>query len=198
MFVRGDVHWPDTIRTWQPCATGGAARYCNNSMTFGLTIRKPTAEDGVAAHRLIADCPPLDANSLYCNLLQCTHFADSCAVAEVEGAFIGFLSGYRLPHASDILFVWQVAVGDAARGTGVAGQMLQHILRRPENVGVGYIHTTITRANASSWAFFRKFAKSLDAQYAEEKYFDQDVHLAGGHASEFLLKIGPFEPVAAV
>ncbi len=167
-------------------------------MTIGPTIRKPDAEDGVAVHRLIAACPPLDTNSLYCNLLQCTHFADSCAVAESEGAVVGFLSGYRLPHAPDTLFVWQVAVGETARGTGVAGQMLMHILRRPENAGVRCVHTTITRTNASSWAFFRKFAKNLDAQCAEEKYFDQDMHLAGGHASEFLLKIGPFEPVAAV
>ena len=165
-------------------------------MTFRLTIRKPAAEDGVAVHRLIAACPPLDTNSLYCNLLQCTHFADSCAVAESEGAVVGFLSGYRLPHAPDILFVWQVAVGETARGTGVAGQMLQHILRRPENAEVRYIHTTITRANASSWAFFRKFAKTLDSQCAEELCFGQNVHLAGEHASEFLLRIGPFDLAA--
>lgn len=193
----GNVHWPDTIRTWQPCLARDVARYSNNSMTLGLTIRKPAAEDGVAVHRLIAACPPLDTNSLYCNLLQCTHFSDSCAVGELSGEIIGFLSGYMPPDLPDVLFVWQVAVGESARGTGVAGQMLLNILQRPENAGVRYVHTTITEANASSWAFFRKFAKGLDAQCAEELCFDGKAHLAGEHPSEFLLRIGPFDLAAA-
>ena len=166
-------------------------------MTLGLTIRKPVADDGIAVHRLIAACPPLDTNSLYCNLLQCTHFSDSCAVAENGGELVGSLSGYRLPNSPDVLFVWQVAVSEAARGAGVAGQMLRNILRRPENAEVRYVHTTVTETNDSSRAFFRKFANGLGAQWAEEKYFDQDMHLAGEHPSEFLLRIGPFDLAAA-
>src|SRR3546814_3090873 len=39
-------------------------------------LRMPRTEDGPAISRLVGDCPPLDVNSAYCNLLQCTHFAD--------------------------------------------------------------------------------------------------------------------------
>src|SRR5690606_27480359 len=45
-------------------------------------LRRPIAADGPAITRLIAACPPLDSNAAYCNLLQCTHFADFCIVAE--------------------------------------------------------------------------------------------------------------------
>ena len=35
-------------------------------------LRPPTAEDASRVARLIASSPPLDVNSVYCNLLQCT------------------------------------------------------------------------------------------------------------------------------
>src|SRR3546814_14681168 len=41
-----------------------------------FSFRNPVAEDAQAIHDLIAACPPLDTNSLYCNLLQCTQFAE--------------------------------------------------------------------------------------------------------------------------
>ena len=39
----------------------------------------------MAIWELISACPPLDTNSAYANLLQCTHFADTCVIAEREG-----------------------------------------------------------------------------------------------------------------
>src|SRR3546814_7090005 len=50
-----------------------------------FSFRNPVAEDAQAIHDLIAACPPLDTNSLYCNLLQCTHFAETCVLAERDG-----------------------------------------------------------------------------------------------------------------
>ena len=38
-----------------------------------------------AVTALIAACPPLDRNSRYFNLIQCTHFADNCIIAERGG-----------------------------------------------------------------------------------------------------------------
>src|SRR3546814_14667808 len=45
-------------------------------------LRTPLTEDGPSISRLVGDCPPLDVNSAYCNLLQCTHFVDTTVVAE--------------------------------------------------------------------------------------------------------------------
>src|SRR3546814_13244218 len=65
-------------------------------------FRMPKAEDGAAISKLIAACPPLDRNSAYCNLLQCSHFADTCIVAERDGYIAGWISGYRPPSEPEI------------------------------------------------------------------------------------------------
>ena len=83
-----------------------------------LHLRQPTATDGANLFELVAQCPPLDGNSMYCNLLQCSHFADTSVAAETDGELVGFISAYRVPERRDTLFVWQVAVGASARGRG--------------------------------------------------------------------------------
>ena len=156
-----------------------------------MAFRIPRAEDGPAVSALIAGCPPLDTNSAYCNLLQCTHFADTSVVAERDGALVGWVSGYRLPTAPEQLFVWQVAVHESARGTGLGGRMLDHLIARPSAHHVGEILTTITDANAASWALFTSFARRHGAHLARRPMFDRDAHFAGAHETEHLVSIGP-------
>jgi len=161
------------------------------SVTSEITLRKPLADDGPRVNALIAACPPLDTNSAYCNLLQCSHFADTCIVAEVDGDVLGWISGYRLPQDPSRFFVWQVAVSDAARGQGLAGRMLDGLMNRPEADGVTHVITTVTRDNGSSWAMFRRWAERHSAPLAESEHFERDRHFGGKHASEWLVEIGP-------
>ena len=74
------------------------------------------AQDCGAIAALIACCPPLDPNSIYCNLLQATHFAPICIKAERRGPLDGWISGYRLPEDPEAMFVRQVAMHERARG----------------------------------------------------------------------------------
>ena len=60
-------------------------------------LRKPLAEDGAAIWTLVQACQPLDENSMYCNLIQCDHFRDTCVVAELDGKTVGWVSAYVLP-----------------------------------------------------------------------------------------------------
>ena len=113
-------------------------------------VRKPRSTDGAAVHDLVAACPPLDPNSLYCNLLQCTHFAATSALGEIEGDVVAFVSGYRPPEHADSLFVWQVAVHEDARGQGLGKRLMLDILGRPENRDVRFLRTTITPGNEIS------------------------------------------------
>ena len=71
-------------------------------------IRAPRREDGAGVWDLVQDTAGLDDNSMYCNLLQCTHFAATCALAEIDGEVVGWMSGYIPPESPDVLFVWQV------------------------------------------------------------------------------------------
>jgi len=158
----------------------------------GITLRTPVKEDGAALNTLVRINPPLDMNSVYCNVLQCTHFSDTCIVAEREGALIGFVSGYIKPAEPHIYFLWQVAVSREGRGHGLATRMIQAILARPVCSGVRELNTTITRSNQTSRALFARLAEKEKADITEEEeYFSRKV--LAGHAAESLFRIGPLK-----
>lgn len=157
----------------------------------GIVLRQPTVTDGVAVWDLIAACPPLDQNSVYCNLLQCTDFADTCIVAERAGEIIGWISGYLPPNEPQTLFIWQVAVHEKGRGCGLAGRMLNGLLERQACADVDTMKTTITPDNEGSFALFRSFAKKANAPFDESEGFDRDEHFSSRHDSERLITIGP-------
>jgi len=158
-----------------------------------ITLRAPTAEDGAAVYELIAQCPPLDTNSMYCNLLQSSHFSETSVAAELDENIVGFISGYVLPKQPDTLFIWQVAVGEKARGQGLAGRMLRDILDRPATEKVAFIETTITSDNRPSWALFESLANKLSAELNHSVMFDRQQHFADQHDTEMLVRIGPIE-----
>lgn len=162
------------------------------SNTTPITLRPPASADGPRLHQLVRACKPLDENSTYCNLLQCTHFADTCVAAEQDGALVGFISGYIPPKQADTLFVWQVAVSEQARGHGLAKRMLAELLERDACAQVRFIETTITPDNDASWAMFRGFARAHHMPAETFILFDSRIHFAGEHTEEHLLRIGPF------
>jgi L-2,4-diaminobutyric acid acetyltransferase len=155
-------------------------------------MRPPRAEDGAAVTELIRDCPPLDPNSAYCNLLQCTHFAGTCVVAERNGRIVGWISGHRPPSNPSRFFVWQVAVHQAVRGEGLAGRMLDELLARPAVQGVTHLISTVTQDNDASWALFGGFARRHGLSLVKTPHFEQDAHFAGAHETEWQAEIGPF------
>jgi L-2,4-diaminobutyric acid acetyltransferase len=175
------------------CASSNARERAPAIQGQGLEhrLRAPTADDGRKVAELIAACAPLDPNSLYCNLLQCTHFAGTCIIAEREGALEGWISGYRPPDEPEAMFVWQVAVHERARGTGLAVTMLDALFERPEVAGANWLKTTVSPSNLASRRMFAKFAQSRGAQLKSELWFDRHRHFGGHHESEELLVIGP-------
>ncbi|MEE4302501.1 MAG: diaminobutyrate acetyltransferase [Pseudomonadales bacterium] len=150
----------------------------------------PSDRDGRRIHDLVAACPPLDRNSMYCNLLQASHFADTAIVAELDGQLVGCVTGYRLPDDPSVLFVWQVAVSEAGRGRGLAKRMLKALIERFDG-DVRHLHTTITPDNEASWALFRGLARDLGAETRHDVLFARDTHFGGAHDDEMLLRIGP-------
>ncbi|MBU2885175.1 diaminobutyrate acetyltransferase [Gilvimarinus agarilyticus] len=156
-----------------------------------ITLRHPTAVDGRHVHALVAANPPLDPNSVYCNLLQCSHFA-STAVAAFKGEqMVGFVSGYIPPEQPHVLFVWQLLVDAAGRGQGLAKRLVKAQLNGEACQQVTHIHTTITADNDASWGVFKSLAKEWGAELTHDVYFDKDAHFGGEHDSEHLLEIGP-------
>lgn len=162
-----------------------------------VTLRRPTDGDGYPLHQLVARCQPLDRNSVYCNLLQCTDFADTAIAAEgPDGQLAGFISGYRPPSRPDTLFIWQVAVDAPMRGQGLALRMLLALVSRLAEQGVCYLETTISPDNGASRALFQRAFERLNAPSSSRTLFSSAEHFAGLHEDEVLYRAGPFAPQA--
>lgn len=156
----------------------------------GITLRPPTREDGAPLNLFVRINPPLDMNSVYCNVLQCTHFADTCVIAEKDGDIVGYVTGYRMPASPEVYFLWQVGVGRDGRGQGLGTRMIQAILARDACCGVTELNTTITPSNEASRHMFASFARAEGADMHEEKaHFSREV--LAGHEAESLFRIGP-------
>jgi L-2,4-diaminobutyric acid acetyltransferase len=158
-----------------------------------IELRLPELTDGKAVHELIQRCPPLDVNSSYNYFLLCSHFRDTCVVAEANERVVGFLSAYLIPGRPETLFVWQVAVDEAARGHGLAGRMLEHVMARPFCTAVTTLETTISPSNLSSRRVFQRYAEQRQAKSSEETFLEVS-HFGGeAHEEERLIRIGPWK-----
>jgi L-2,4-diaminobutyric acid acetyltransferase len=154
-----------------------------------IELRKPAGADGAAVWALIKDCAPLDVNSMYCNMIQCDHFSDTCVIATIGDDVVGWVSGYLVPEDPEALFVWQVAVSEKARGQGLGRKMLQHLLERDACAAIQRIQTTITRDNDASWGLFSGFADRKGAQMDSAAHFKKHEHFQGEHATEHMVTI---------
>lgn len=152
-------------------------------------LRMPQAKDGAAIWELVQSCKPLDENSMYCNMIQCDHFSDTCTLAELNGEVVGWVSAYVMPNDPETLFVWQVAVSEKARGMGLGALMLQAILDREVCRDVARLQTTITADNDASWALFRKFGKTQNGKLDVQPYYTQALHFQNRHKTENLVTI---------
>jgi L-2,4-diaminobutyric acid acetyltransferase len=166
----------------------------NDSLKFQFRPLGPT--DGMALHRLVGECPPLDPNSSYCNLLQCSHFGSTSMAVFRSGKLCGSTTGYRIPERPDTLFIWQVAVHPQVRGHGLARTMLRKLVAQPALRHIRFMETSITPGNEASWRLFTGFATELHAEMTRSVMFDRELHFQGAHESEYLVRIGPFDMVS--
>ncbi|MGM0462352.1 MAG: diaminobutyrate acetyltransferase [Fibrobacterota bacterium] len=154
----------------------------------GIIYRIPKFSDGLAVARLIEACPPLDLNTTYYYYMMCRDFAQTSIIAEENGVIIGYISAYIRPGAADTLFVWQVAVSSAARGKGLAGKMLDHIISAHQEK-IRKVETTITPSNTASQAVFRKYAEKNNARFSRDEFLTAEDFGGGNHEAEDLYTI---------
>ena len=162
-----------------------------DSNTQTITIRQAESTDGGKMQLLAKQCPPLDINSKYSYLLMSTHFSQTCTVAVTGEEILGFQTGYFEPDQPDVLFIWQIAVGDAGRGQGLAKRMVRDLLARFPRGRVSFLEQTVTKSNEPSRALFRSIARELGAPLEETLLFGPEHFGASDHEPEYLLRIGP-------
>ncbi|OIO69985.1 MAG: diaminobutyrate acetyltransferase [Zetaproteobacteria bacterium CG_4_9_14_3_um_filter_49_83] len=158
-----------------------------------LAIRKPTVEDGPSIYDLVKSSKPLDVNSRYLYLLQCSHFAKTCAVAESDGSVQAFISAYVLPDQPETLFVWQLAVDKLLRGQGIAGKLISHLLQRPHLAKTRFIEATVNPSNNASRNLFKSLALKHNCEINESMLFEAKLFDVDAHEAEILLRVGPIQ-----
>ncbi|HET7922033.1 MAG TPA: diaminobutyrate acetyltransferase [Gammaproteobacteria bacterium] len=156
----------------------------------GLVLRNPSRADGAAIWRLVSETGALEQNTAYTYLLLCTHFGDTCLVAEQHGRLDGCVLAYQPPREPDCLFVWQIGVAPGARGRGFASQLLDSLLYLPACRHVRFVTATVTPGNTASRALFAGFARRHGVALVEQPFLDAACFPAT-HPDEPLLKIGP-------
>lgn len=174
-------------------AVYGNASFLKTTLEAMTHFRHPTLADGPHIFSLIANCPPLDQNSRYCNLLQASHFSQTCASAWSDDTLLGFVSGYVLPSDPKTYFLWQIAVSAEARGQNLAQRLIDFVLHSDATQAVTQLQTTITADNQASQKVFQKLAQRYAATLERTLWLEQDAHFAGLHASEWLYTIGPLQ-----
>ena len=157
----------------------------------GIVFRQPRADDGPHLGRLVQQCGSLDTNSTYTYLLLCHHFPDTCAVADVNGNLIGFVTGYLPPKSTKTLFVWQIGVIESMRGHNIAMRLLVELLLRDVCQNISQLEATIGPSNHASRSLFKALARELTAGFSEHLCFDEELFLPEHHESECLVRIGP-------
>lgn len=171
-----------------------AAMLSNNiKQVPSLAFRQPTVEDGPFLFDLVNRSKPLDVNSRYLYLLQCSHFANTCAVAESGGLVQAFISAYVRPDQPDTLFVWQVAVDVSVRGQGVAGKLVANLLTRPNLAAIRFVEATVNPSNNASRNLFASLARQHQCEMNESMLFKAALFAADAHEAEILLRVGPLK-----
>jgi L-2,4-diaminobutyric acid acetyltransferase len=161
----------------------------------GVMIAEPELTDGPQLWRLARDSQVLDLNSGYAYLMWCRDFAGTSAVARVDGAVVGFVTGFVRPQAPDTVMVWQVAVHAAQRGRNLAARMLHTIVDRLSPQGIRWLHTTVSPGNQASIRLFSALARDRRTGIERRDLFapqDFPPDEPGGHEAEDLYVIGPF------
>lgn len=156
-----------------------------------INFRPPSIDEGSLIKELVDQSGILDINSTYCYLLLCRDFSDTCVVAEQNGEIAGFLSAYQPPNSKKTLFIWQIAVSERKRKSGIAKAMLNHLMQRDFDPEIQFIETTISPSNTASQALFRSLAKELQGKINEQSFFEKEFFSENGHEPEHLFRIGP-------
>ena len=157
-----------------------------------ICLRQPTLEDGSRLHAFVRELYPLAQNSIYCNILQCTHFAPTCVLAERAGEIVGFVTGYLHPEKINTYFLWQIGVHERGRGRRLPRRMIQTVLARDICASVTALEATVSADNAASQAMFASLARAEGAECEIEHDYIAAHHFGQENAhAEALFRIAP-------
>ncbi len=162
-----------------------------DSAKSACQIRSATTNDAPKIWRLVHDSGVLDPNSAYLYLLLCRDFADTCLVAYQDDSLAGFVTGYRLPTDTSVLFVWQVGVAQNAQRQGIASTLLNELLQRCDPATLSAIEATVAPSNSASRSLFESLARKFNVPLIDvpSEGFTKSDFPPGDHEDEPRIRI---------
>jgi L-2,4-diaminobutyric acid acetyltransferase len=156
-----------------------------------VTFRTVALEDARQIAKLVSESDVLDSNSLYCYLLLCRDFSDTCLVACRGQTIVGFVTAYRPPPRPDHLFVWQIGTAESVRRQGLGRRLLRALISLSACQGVRFLEATVTPSNAASRGLFESFARELAVPCCVTQGLTTEMFGDGDHEPEDLFRLGP-------
>jgi L-2,4-diaminobutyric acid acetyltransferase len=152
---------------------------------------EPREEDGAYMWSLVKDSGVLDVNSSYSYLMMAKYFSETCVVAKEDDKMVGFVTAFKPPNDSDVIFVWQVGVDKSQRGKGMGKRILKALLDLEACQDVQYLEATISPSNKASDALFRSIARDFKAKCVVTECFSEEMFPGDNHEAEMKYRIGP-------
>ena len=160
--------------------------------TAEIVYDKPVVEDGAAMWKLVNEST-LDQNSPYKYIMMCEFFQETCVTAKENGELVGFVTAFIPPEKPDVIFVWQIGIGENQRGKGIATGLLRELTNRTISDDVRYLEATVTPTNEASKALFKGFADKNDVTCTVAPCFDKNLFPGDDHEEELTYRIGPLD-----
>jgi L-2,4-diaminobutyric acid acetyltransferase len=124
-------------------------------------------------------------------------FADTCLVAEAEGALVGFVGGYRTPTTPHSIVLWQIDVDGAFRRQGLGNALLHALIRCPECADVEYLEAAVGSSDVAAKRLLQGFARDLETS-CEVTLGATEASPSRRRDGQDLLRVGPIHGREAV
>ncbi len=160
-----------------------------------IRIRRPRAQESSAIWDLLRRSESPDPDARHALPLLVTNFADTCLVAEIEGAVVGFVGAYRSPGPPQSLLVWQIDVDAAFRQQGLGNALLHALLQCPGCADIEYLEASVDPTNLATRRLFEGLARDLETE-CEVRVPPRPASLSR-EQDEALLVVGPIRATGA-
>jgi L-2,4-diaminobutyric acid acetyltransferase len=130
-------------------------------------IRASSEADVAAVQNFVADCPPLTVHTEFTYWVLLRYWGDYCLIAEQDDEITGVLLAIGAGSADDLIYLWQVGVTPALRGTGLAQGMLCEFAARASRSGRTRVQVSVADDNRASHGLFARFAEEQGDELRE-------------------------------
>jgi diaminobutyrate acetyltransferase len=132
-----------------------------------VRLRPCRESDAAGLHALAEGLPPLTVHTLYTYWSICRYAADTCLVAERDGAMVGMVTGFVCAARPITLFIWQLGVARDWRGSGLADRLLDRIVEAGRKAGAERLEVTIEQGNRASRKAFERLAGRMGSRLVD-------------------------------